>query len=106
MAGRERIQARLENVQTVQPILSALRMIALGSYQAARRRQRSVAGYVARLGEVVAAVSPLLEEKGKVFMRRGHIIGDRKRNASIADATSNADDSTGKDACFTDSFTT
>lgn len=91
MDGSERIQARLENVETVRPILSALRMIALGSYQNARRRQRSVAGYVARLGEVLAVVEPLL--------------GNKNNNAGVADATFNAEDSTGKDACFTEAGT-
>ncbi len=56
MADQERIKARLGNIRSVEPILGAMRTIALGSWQAALRRQAGVRLYSQRL----AALLPLL----------------------------------------------
>jgi F-type H+-transporting ATPase subunit gamma len=56
MEDLERVQARLDNIRTVEPILSALRTISLGSWQAALRKSTSVRRY----GERLTAMLPLL----------------------------------------------
>ena len=45
MQDLERAETRLDNIRTVEPILSALRTISLGSWQAALKRKDSVRRY-------------------------------------------------------------
>jgi F-type H+-transporting ATPase subunit gamma len=52
----ERAQARLDHIRTVEPILSALRTISLGSWKAALKRCAGVRRY----GERLTAIWPLL----------------------------------------------
>jgi len=60
MEDLERVQARLENIRTVEPILSALRTISLGSWQAAQKQQASVQHYTQRLLKVLPSLLPYL----------------------------------------------
>lgn len=60
MEDLERVQARLENIRTVEPILSALRTISLGSWQAAQKQQASVQRYTQRLLKVLPSLLPYL----------------------------------------------
>lgn len=49
MEDIERTEARLENIHTVEPILSALRTISLGRWRAAQAQQRNAQQYQKRL---------------------------------------------------------
>ena len=53
MAGLGRASERLENIQSVEPILNALRTVSQASMQAARRRREDAARY-GRDSDVVA----------------------------------------------------
>ena len=50
----ERAEERLHNIQTVEPILSALRTISHSSWQNARRKSRELRQYRQRLKELIA----------------------------------------------------
>jgi F-type H+-transporting ATPase subunit gamma len=56
MEELERAQARLDHILTVEPILSALRTISLGSWKATLKQRTSVQRY----GERLTAILPLL----------------------------------------------
>jgi F-type H+-transporting ATPase subunit gamma len=56
MEELERAQARLDHIRTVEPILSALRTISLGSWKATLKQRTSVQRY----GERLTAILPLL----------------------------------------------
>jgi len=56
MEDLERLAARLSNIEAVEPLLSALRAIALGSRLAAINKRRSVRQYRDGLWEVIAAL--------------------------------------------------
>jgi F-type H+-transporting ATPase subunit gamma len=56
MEELERAQARLDHIRTVEPILSALRTISLGSWRATLKQRTGVQRY----GERLAAILPLL----------------------------------------------
>ena len=60
MEDLERIEERLDNIRSVKPILAALRMIALGSWQAALKRQGSVQAYGAQLLDILPTLLPHL----------------------------------------------
>lgn len=74
MIEPDRAQARLENVRSVQPILSALHSISLGSWQAALNQSERVRQYRERL----SALLPLLAAHlpARPFRARGR---DRER---------------------------
>jgi len=57
MIELERAQSRLENVRSVQPILSALHTISLGSWQAALNQRGRVQGYMERLKALLPLVA-------------------------------------------------
>jgi len=57
MAEQERVEERLEHIQTVEPILGALRTISLGSWQAALKQRNSVQQYVGRLGSILPVLA-------------------------------------------------
>jgi F-type H+-transporting ATPase subunit gamma len=57
MADLERIQSRLDNIQSVEPILSALRTISLGSWQAALNRRSSVQDFEQRLTTLMSLLA-------------------------------------------------
>jgi F-type H+-transporting ATPase subunit gamma len=56
VAEQEGIQARLNNIRSVEPILGAMRTIALGSWQAALNRQTRIQRYSQRLAELLLPV--------------------------------------------------
>jgi F-type H+-transporting ATPase subunit gamma len=62
MAEAERSQERLDIIRTVQPIVSALRTISLGSWQAALKRRRGLQRYVDHLREIVLLLTPHLPQ--------------------------------------------
>lgn len=58
MEDLERTETRLDTIRTVEPILSALRTISLGSWQAALKRKDSVRRYEERLTAMLSALLP------------------------------------------------
>jgi F-type H+-transporting ATPase subunit gamma len=58
MEDIERIKERLENIQSVEPIITSLRTIAAGGWRQALRRRQGSEGYSRYLGEVMAATLP------------------------------------------------
>ncbi len=58
MEDLERTETRLDNIRTVEPILSALRTISLGSWQAALKRKDSVRRYEERLTAMLPGLLP------------------------------------------------
>ena len=67
MADQEGIQARLNNIRSVEPILGAMRTIALGSWQAALNRKTRIRRYSNRLTELLP---PLVARLGAKHGRR------------------------------------
>jgi len=63
MEDRERLTVRLDNIQAVEPILSALRTIALGSRLLALNRIHDVHQYRQNLLHILALVSPHLPKR-------------------------------------------
>jgi len=64
MEDIERIEERLANIRGVKPILGALRMIALGSWQAALKQRRAVQAYGAELLAMLPALLPHVRASG------------------------------------------
>jgi len=60
MEDLERAENRLDNIRTVEPILSALRTVSLGSWQAALKRKDSMRRYEERLAATLPALLPHL----------------------------------------------
>jgi len=58
MQDLEQAENRLDNIRIVEPILSALRTISLGSWQAALKRKDGAHRYVERLAATLPALSP------------------------------------------------
>ncbi len=70
----ERALERLENVQSVKPILSGLRTISLGGWQAAVRRKTGVQAYAERLKLMLPPLLPHLKTEPRFLDRlRAHI---------------------------------
>ena len=69
MQNLERAETRLDNIRSVEPILSALRTISLGSWRAALRRRVLVRQYEEGLASALLAVLPLLPA-GEAATRR------------------------------------
>lgn len=69
MQNLERAEARLDNIRGVEPILSALRTISLGSWRAALRQRVLVRRYEEGLASALLAVLPHLPA-GKAATRR------------------------------------
>ncbi len=83
MEDLERIEERLDNISSVKPILAALRMIALGSWQAALKRQGSVQAYGAQLLDILPTLLPHLRVRTqypKPSLEKT-IIGSPQKNA-------------------------
>ncbi len=70
MADIERVQSRLGNIRTVEPILGALRTISLGNWQAALKQHRSLQAYAARLQALLPALMPYLSARQRGSARR------------------------------------
>ncbi|RLC60088.1 MAG: hypothetical protein DRI79_00425 [Chloroflexi bacterium] len=58
MEDPERLRIRLDHIRSVEPILGALRTIALGSWHAALKRMANVRCYEERLKAILSAVLP------------------------------------------------
>jgi F-type H+-transporting ATPase subunit gamma len=67
VADQEGLQARLNNIRSVEPILGAMRTIALGSWQAALNRQTRIRRYSSRLAELLL---PVVARLGSLHRRR------------------------------------
>ena len=64
--GKERAQARLENLQTIEPLLSSLRVLSLSTMQMAMNRQQTLDEYAARFNDVADLVSRIIKRDEKV----------------------------------------
>lgn len=82
MADVERIQSRLDNIRSVEPILGAMRTISLGSWQAAIKRQGRVRRYSEELGALLPVLMPHLRPPKGSRSARG------KARAALARAPS------------------
>ncbi|MCZ7666920.1 MAG: hypothetical protein M5U34_06715 [Chloroflexi bacterium] len=60
----ERAQERLQHIRSVEPILDALRMIALGSWQKATKQQAVSQAYSDRLLAVLRGCCPTCRSRG------------------------------------------
>jgi F-type H+-transporting ATPase subunit gamma len=65
MQDLEQAENRLDNVRIVEPILSALRTISLGSWQAALKRKDGAHRYAERLEATLPALSPHIPPDGE-----------------------------------------
>ncbi|MCD6520353.1 MAG: F0F1 ATP synthase subunit gamma [Anaerolineae bacterium] len=63
MEDIERIRERLENIRSVEPIITSLRTIAAGGWRLALKRLNACAQYVEHLSEVLAALLPHLSAR-------------------------------------------
>lgn len=54
--GKERANARLENLQTIEPLLSSLRVLSLSTMQMAMNRQQMLDQYASRFNEIAKEV--------------------------------------------------
>ena len=63
MADIERVQGRLANIRTVEPILGALRTISLGSWQAALKQREGLQRYGERLQGILSLLVPYLQTR-------------------------------------------
>ncbi|MGC9349241.1 MAG: F0F1 ATP synthase subunit gamma [Anaerolineae bacterium] len=59
----EKVTSRLENIQKVKPILTALRTISLGSWQMARNRRAGLQRYTHRLLDLLPWILPHIVER-------------------------------------------
>lgn len=69
MEDIERIGERLENIQSVEPIIASLRTIAAGGWRLAQRRRRATSEYLDNLGDVLATLLPHVPRR---WLRRAH----------------------------------
>jgi F-type H+-transporting ATPase subunit gamma len=69
MIELDRAQARLQNIRSVQPILSALHTISLGSWQAALNRQGWVRRYMEHLETLLPVITAHLPSRPKINRR-------------------------------------
>jgi F-type H+-transporting ATPase subunit gamma len=63
--GQDRVQARVDNITTVKPILEALRTISLGSWQSALKQQESVSLFAQNYLEILEMVAPSVQRQMK-----------------------------------------
>jgi len=76
MQDIDRIETRLENIRSVEPILGALRTISLGAWQSAQKQQGAVRQYAAHLLGVLAHLLPHLPKPpGPAAEADGRIVG-------------------------------
>ena len=80
MADLERIQGRLANIRTVEPILGALRTISLGSWQAALKQREGLRHY----GEQLQGILPLLAPRLKTRRRHPASVAASQRVVVLA----------------------
>lgn len=94
MEDLERVQARLANIESVRPILSALRTVSLGRWQAAQHQQRATRQYRRQLRTILfwlaaqAEPAPMIGPGPLVVVAVGSNRGLCGRfNSQIADRT-------------------
>jgi len=80
--GIEEINARLNNIRSVEPILGAMRTISLGSWQSALNRQRRLYQFSQRLTGLLPILVPVLKQ------REPKPILSRRRRSAEAGPTS------------------
>lgn len=73
MEDIERIRERLENIQSVEPIITSLRTIAAGGWRLAQRRLQATSNYVESLTDILGTLVPLVTEEdlGQARVVRG-----------------------------------
>lgn len=59
----ERIVARLNNLQAIEPLLGALRTISMGTWQMAQNKLQRLTGFQENYYQILRQISPLLSEK-------------------------------------------
>ncbi len=64
--GKERAQARLENLSAIEPLISSLRVLSLSTMQMAMNRQGSLDEYARRFNEVAQLVRRIANRKAAV----------------------------------------
>jgi F-type H+-transporting ATPase subunit gamma len=69
----ERVQSRLKNIRTVEPILGALRTISLGTWQRALSRRKGLRDYSDRLLALLPPILPELEERKPLVQRLPYV---------------------------------
>ncbi|MEL7627240.1 MAG: FoF1 ATP synthase subunit gamma [Anaerolineaceae bacterium] len=67
--GKERAQSRLQNLQTIEPLISSLRVLSLSTMQMAMNRQESLDAYAERFNEVAELVWRTVDRKKVVKVR-------------------------------------
>lgn len=60
--GNDLVQARVDNISTVKPILEALRTISLGTWQSALKKQKSVSAFAQNYLEILEMVAPSAQQ--------------------------------------------
>ncbi len=65
----ERIVARLNNLQAIEPLLGALRTISMGTWQMAQNKLSRLADYQENYHRVLAQIAPLLNESDQTRLR-------------------------------------
>ncbi|MDY6875356.1 MAG: FoF1 ATP synthase subunit gamma [Chloroflexota bacterium] len=73
MEDLERAEIRLDNIRTVEPILSALRTISLGSWQATLKRKDNVRRYAERLAATLPPLLPHLPGSRRLSRLHFHL---------------------------------
>ncbi|MBG0787495.1 MAG: F0F1 ATP synthase subunit gamma, partial [Anaerolineaceae bacterium] len=61
----ERIVARLNNLQAIEPLLGALRTISMGTWQMAQNKLNQLADFQENYHNILKQVSPLVTKSGK-----------------------------------------
>ena len=61
--GKERAEARLSNLEAIEPLLGSLRVLSLSTMQMALNRQASLTEYAERFSLVAAQVRSLVGDK-------------------------------------------
>ena len=64
--GKEHAQARLENLQAIEPLLSSLRVLSLSTMQMAMNRQNALDEYSGRFNEVANLIQKTIDRKKPV----------------------------------------
>jgi len=86
----QKAESRLDNVQKVTPILTALRTISLGSWQMARNRRSGLSAYTDRLLALLPLLVPHLARRGPRRLRLLRRRGQEAPQAAAAAASSSA----------------
>ena len=80
MEDIERIKSRLENIQSVEPIITSLRTIAAGGWRLALRNTQTSRLYVENLSHALAG---LLPQVGRGALAKAHIVPGESRHRRV-----------------------